>query len=117
MFPFGRSSRATMPLATGSPTPAKTIGIVRVSLWTATVAGVVSVTDVGLRADQLLRERLYPIGVTTGPTKVDPHVAAIGPTQVRDRLSERGSVSHGIVFVPRYEHADVPYAVAPLRAH
>ena len=39
-FPLGRSSRATMPLATGSPTPAKTIGIVRVSRWAAVVAGV-----------------------------------------------------------------------------
>jgi hypothetical protein len=31
MFPPGWFSRETMPLATGSPTPAKTIGIVRVS--------------------------------------------------------------------------------------
>ena len=38
MFPLGRSSRATMPLATGSPEVAKTVGIVRVSRWTATVA-------------------------------------------------------------------------------
>jgi hypothetical protein len=38
-----------------------------------------------LQADQLLRERSYPIDVTAGPTKVDPHVAAIGPTQVRKR--------------------------------
>jgi hypothetical protein len=30
-----------MPLATGSVTPAKTIGIVRVSRWRARVAGVV----------------------------------------------------------------------------
>jgi hypothetical protein len=36
-------SPATMPLATGSPTPTKTIGIVRVSRWTATVAAVVPV--------------------------------------------------------------------------
>jgi hypothetical protein len=41
--------------------------------------------DVGLQADQLLRERLYPIGVSAGPTKVHPHVAAIGPPQVRKR--------------------------------
>jgi hypothetical protein len=40
MFPLGRSSRATMPLATGSATPIKTIGIVRVCRWMATVAGV-----------------------------------------------------------------------------
>src|SRR6516162_348105 len=38
MFPLGRSSRGTMLVATGSPTVAKTIGIVRVSRWRATVA-------------------------------------------------------------------------------
>jgi len=36
--------------------------------------------DVGLRADQLLREYSYPIGVSTGPTNVQTHVAAFGPT-------------------------------------
>ena len=44
MFPLGRSNRAIMPLATGSPRLAKTIGIVRVSRWSATVAGVDPVT-------------------------------------------------------------------------
>ena len=38
-FPPGRSSRATRPLATGSIAVTKTIGIVRVSRWRATVAG------------------------------------------------------------------------------
>src|SRR5215813_5778311 len=36
--------------------------------------------DVGLQADQLLREHSYPIGVTAAPPKVHPQVAAIGPT-------------------------------------
>jgi hypothetical protein len=40
MFPLGRSSRSTIPLATGSLTFAKTTGIVRVFRWRATVAGV-----------------------------------------------------------------------------
>jgi hypothetical protein len=59
--------------------------------------------DVGLQADQLLSERPHPIGVTTGPTRVNPHVAAIGPTQVRKRLIERGGarLPRGIVFVAR----------------
>ena len=39
--------------------------------------------DVGLQADQFLRERWYPIGVTAVPPKVDPHVAAIGPAQAQ----------------------------------
>ena len=37
MFPLGRSSRATILLATGSLTFTKTIGIVRVSRWTPAV--------------------------------------------------------------------------------
>jgi hypothetical protein len=44
-------------------------------------------------------------------------VAAIGPTQVRKRLSERRNVSlrHAIVFVAPQEHADAPYPFALLR--
>src|SRR5262249_4785071 len=74
--------------------------------------------DVGLHADQLLRERSCPIGVTGVPPNVHPHVAAIGPTQVRKRLREPSDVSlrRGIVFVERDEHADAPHALALLRA-
>jgi hypothetical protein len=70
-----------------------------------------------LQADQLLRERSYPIFVTAAPTKVHPHVATIGPTQVHKRLSERRDVSLPlrIVFVKRHEHADAPHPVALLR--
>jgi len=39
-FPLGRSSLATMRWATGSLTFAKTIGIVGVSRWRATISGV-----------------------------------------------------------------------------
>jgi hypothetical protein len=54
-----------------------------------------------LQTDQFVRERSHPIGVNARPTKVDPHVAAIGPPQVRKRLRERKDVSlqHGIVVV------------------
>jgi hypothetical protein len=47
----------------------------------------------------------------------DPHVAAIGPTQGRKRLSERREARfcRRIVFVVRHEHADAPQAVALLR--
>ena len=62
--------------------------------------------------------RLYPIDVGAEPTKVHPHVAAIGPTQARERLSEHreATLLLGIVFVAHHEHADAPYAVALLRA-
>ena len=74
--------------------------------------------DVGLQADQLLRKRSYPIDISAEPPKVHPHVPALGPTQVRECLRERGNVSlpHGIAFVAHHEHADAPHAVALLRS-
>jgi hypothetical protein len=69
MFPLGGSSRATIPLATGSPP--KTIGLARVcQLEGSGRRGPACHDDVGLQADQLLRERWYPIGVTTVPTVI-----------------------------------------------
>src|SRR5262249_59903346 len=43
-----------------------------------------------------------------GPTNVHPPVAAIGPTQFRKRLCERGEarLPRGIVFIARHEHAE-----------
>ena len=115
-FPLGRSSRGTMPVATGSITPAKTIGIVRVE--GSGLRGPACQDDVGLQADQLLRGRSYPIDVIAGITNVHPHVAPNGPAQVRKRLSECGEarLPHGIVFVERHERADAPHAVALLRS-
>jgi hypothetical protein len=71
-----------------------------------------------LQANQLLRERSYPIGVTAAPPKIDPQMAANGPTQVRKRLRERrdAKLLIRIVFVARPKHADAPHAVALLRA-
>jgi hypothetical protein len=71
-----------------------------------------------LQADQLLREPSYPIVVTAGPTKVDPHIAALGPTYARKGLSERRDLRlrYGIVLVFRHEHADAPHRLALLRA-
>ena len=71
-----------------------------------------------MQADQLLRQRSYPIDVTAGPPKVHAHVAAIGPTEAHKRLRERkdASLRNEIVFVVRHEHADAPHAVALLRS-
>ena len=71
-----------------------------------------------MQADQLLRERSHLIAISAGPTKVDPQVAAIGPTQARKRLRERGveKLPLRIVFVARHEHADAPNPCTLLRA-
>src|SRR6202043_1896720 len=73
--------------------------------------------DVGFQVNQLLRDRSYPIDVTAAPTKVHPHVAAIGPTQVRKRLRERrdAKLHRRIVFVERHEHTDAPHPLRLLR--
>ena len=74
--------------------------------------------DVGSQADQLLCERSLPIGVSAAPPEVHPHVAAIGPTQVGKRLSERSVAKrrNEIVSVARAEKADAPHAPAPRAA-
>jgi hypothetical protein len=114
------------------PTTAKTIGIVRVSRWTATVTTVPAVTMMsGCRptnsfaseASMLPKPvvfppgRLHPNGVIAVLPKVYPQVAPNGPTQARKRLRERreARLKHGIVFVVRHEHADPPHPVALLR--
>jgi hypothetical protein len=71
--------------------------------------GPVCEDDVGLQADQLLRERSYPIVVTAAPTKVHPHVATIGPTQVRKRLKRDRHL--GIRPVPQLN----TWPVAPMQ--
>jgi len=65
-----------------------------------------------------MRKRSYPMGVTAAPPQGPSHVAAIGPTQVRKRLSEcrGGRLRLGIVSIAHHEHADPPHAVALLRA-
>src|SRR6516165_8161423 len=118
MFPPGWLSRATMPLATGSIRFAKTIGIVRVSRWRATVAGVESVRMMsGCRPTNSRASARIRLMSPPAPTKVHPHVAAIGPTQVRKRLRERKNarLRKRIVLVVRHEHADALHAVALLR--
>jgi hypothetical protein len=70
-----------------------------------------------LQTNQILRECSHPIVVTAGPTKVHPHIAAIGPTPVCKRVSERrvAKLPLRIVFVERQEHANSLHAVALLR--
>jgi hypothetical protein len=60
---------------------------------------------------------LHPIGVTAGPTKVHPHVAAFGPAQARKRLRERrdARLPQEVVFVAHHQHADAPHPLALLR--
>jgi hypothetical protein len=109
-----------MPVATGSLTFAKDDrDRLRLPLDGNGRRGAVCYDDVGLRPGQLLRECSYLIDVAACPTKVYPHIAAIGPTQVCKRLSERrdASLPLRIVFVRWDEHADATYSVGLLRGY
>src|SRR6516164_2718532 len=118
VFPPGWLSAATRPLPTGSATPTMTIGIVCVSRWTATVAGVVFVTMMsGFKPTNSCASARVRLPSPPPHRKVYPHVAAIGPTQVRKRLRERGvaKLPLRIIFLEPHEHADAPYALRLLR--
>jgi hypothetical protein len=71
---------------------------------------------VRLEAEQLFCRHPHPVNVTGSPTNVYPHVAAIGPTQLRKSLHEPREVgfSLAIVFIVRHQNADLSRAVGLL---
>jgi hypothetical protein len=66
----------------------------------------------GCERDQFRGTAAIEFGIARTPAKVDPHVAAVGPAQLLQRLQERrypGS-SFQVVCWKGYEHADAPNA-------
>src|SRR5258706_2734390 len=88
-LPPGRARLSTKPAPTGSATCTNTIGMV----WVAS-------------------------SIACTPAGVDPHVAAVGPAQLLQPLRERcdAGLPLQIVRGEWHEHADVPHALALLRA-
>src|SRR5262249_55436288 len=68
--------------------------------------------DVGREGGQFRRVSATVGGVVCGPAGVDPHVAADGPAQARQRLQERldKSLKSRIVRGSGQEYADAPNA-------
>src|SRR5262249_39318677 len=58
------------------------------------------------------------VGVVPGPTIVDPRITAGGPSELLQALQEsrEAGLSFRIARDPGHEHADLPYALALLRA-
>src|SRR5262249_11555572 len=82
-LPPGRARLLTIPAPTGSATTRKTIGIVRGSLCTATVAVVPAViTNSGWGGAHLLGNHPDPIDVAGTPTQIDLHMATVVPVQL-----------------------------------
>jgi hypothetical protein len=73
---------------------------------------------IGLQVDQFFREHLHPLGAAGGPTNVDPHIAAIGPTQLRKPARQPGRIGLRlrIVFIELDKHADPAHPIVLLRA-
>ena len=73
--------------------------------------------DVGRERDQFRRLSANIGGIGRRPAGVDPHVAADGPAQLRQRLLERPDA--GLIFrIVRgcgQEHADATHALGLLR--
>jgi hypothetical protein len=119
MFQLGRSSRATMPLATGSPALAKTIGIVRVSRWKATVTAIEFAAMMsGCKPTNSCASARIRLG---SPPPHRTSIRTLRPSVQPKPASacvnaETSDFARGIVFVELHEHADAPHAVALLRA-
>src|SRR3984893_10935639 len=74
-FPPGCARLSTTPRATGSSTPTRTIGIVALVRFAASVAAVPA------GADQFLDDAGQPLGAPLAPAVEDRDVAAVGPTK------------------------------------
>jgi hypothetical protein len=73
--------------------------------------------DVRLQRDQFHCGFASAIGTAGGPAVVDPHVAAVDPTQLLQSLQERRDASLGyrMVLAERHEHANAPHPLRLLR--
>ena len=70
-----------------------------------------------MQIDQPFCEYSRAVNVAGSPTDVYPHIAAIGPPQLRKPLREPGEVGFclRIVFIVGHQSADPPQALALLR--
>ena len=80
--------------------------------------GAMGQDDVRRERDQFRRVSANVGGIGRGPAGVDPHVAADGPAQLRQRLQERpdAGLKFRIVRGCGQEHADAPHPLGLLRA-
>ena len=73
--------------------------------------------DVGLRCDQFRRKSLRARFIGIGPTLLDPHIAAVDPSQPRQFLHECGEEGSllGIALGETQERADTAQFLGLLR--
>ena len=120
MLPPGRAKLATKPLATGSATCAKMIGMSsRLLQQSRRVGRTVGKNEVGTRRDQFPRELLSRFRVAGHrPARVDTDIAALGPAELLKFVPERGNVglSLRVALGIRHKSTDPSHDVSLLRA-
>ena len=90
-LPPGRARLSTKPAPTGSVTCTNTIGTVRVACSNGTAVALPGARMTsGASATSSAAYLRMPLGIAGGPAVLDPHVAAVGPAQLRQPLQERG---------------------------
>ena len=111
-LPPGRARLSTKPAPTGSATTGNTIGTVRVACSNGpTVEAPWARMTSGASAANSAACLRMSAALARGPAGVDPHVAADGPAQQRQRLQERpdAGLKFRIVRGCGQEHADAPH--------
>src|SRR5258705_2412388 len=118
VFPPGRGSPATNPSPTGSVTTTNTIGIVRVSRWSAAVTGVpcARIKSGCMATSSFAKVRILPTSPPPQRTSVRRFVPSDQPRSASPCVNPKSWAFPSGSFSPkRHEHADPPHPVRLLR--
>src|SRR5262249_5285453 len=117
-LPPGRAKLSTKPLPTGSVTLQNMIGTERVARNSASNgrAPFVMMTSAGSATNSSAYLRTLA-GSPPPPSDFKLHIAIFGPTQLMQQLHKHRETNLSVCrFGRAHEHADLPYALALLRA-
>src|SRR5215831_14081805 len=119
ILPPGCARLETNPLPTGSVTITNTIAVVGAACRNAVVGAVpCAKTTSGAVLASSAAFSCRTARVAGGLAILDPDVATIPPTKVRERLRKRGNqgLLIGITLISSHQHADAPPLIRLLRA-
>src|SRR6516225_2160550 len=117
-LPPGRASVSTKPAPTGSETPANTMGEVWVTCRNAATLKLPLARMTSGECEQFRGVSAIALDIVLAPAGVDPHIAALVPAQLLQRLQERRDLrlTFRIGGGHVHEHTYAPHALGLLRA-
>ena len=118
MLPPGFDRLATKPSPTGSATPAKTMGMIRVAVLESPRGRCRVCEDrIGSEARQFRRMGQYARRVARTPAEIDADVSAFDPVQFAKGVAESldSGLSYRIAFRDRHQHTEIPGRAGRLR--